>query len=398
MPEQENRLALRDNPVGQGLLLATASLLAAGAVMVPSALDSVSAVGPWHLRASARHVLFAAASAVVLLAFWRLDYRWLRRGRLPTIPAVALILALICGLLVFVPALGRSVGGYRRWIRLGPAHWGVGFQPSELIKLTLVVFLAAWLGKEGLDTRSFRKAFLPCVCVTILCLAVVVTQDLGTAVVLALAASVTMFLAGVRWYYLGGLAAAGAAGFCGLVAVSPSKWMRIQAMLDPFSPGNPSAYQVRQSLITITTGGWVGKGLGMGMMKRGYLPEDSTDFLLATICEEWGVVGAMVLMVVLAVWLALACRTAARAGDRFGKLLAGSLGFLIALQALIHIAVNVGGLPPTGMAMPFVSAGGTSMLLMAFAAALIVSVSSRPERRQQVWTGTATQPAQPALS
>ena len=365
--------------------------------MVPSALDSVSAVGPWHLRASVRHVLFAGLSALMLLIVWRVDYRRLRRGRVPVVPALALALALVLGLLVFVPYLGRSVGGYLRWIRLGPARYGIGFQPSELIKLAMVVFLAAWLGKEGLDTRSFRKAFLPAVCVTVLCLAVVVTQDLGTAVVLALAASVTMFLAGVRWYYLGALAAMGAGGFCALVTVSPSKWLRVQAMLDPFSASNPSAYQVRQSLITITTGGWTGKGLGMGMMKRGYLPEDSTDFLLATICEEWGFVGAMVLMVILAVWLALACRAASRAGDRFGKLLAGSLGFLIALQALIHIAVNVGDLPPTGMAMPLVSAGGTSMLLTALAAALIVSVSSRPERRQEVWTGTASGPAQPVL-
>ena len=373
-----SRLPLRENLVGQGLLLVTLVLLAVGVVMVPSALASVGSPSPWHARASVRHVLFAALAAVVLLTVWRVDYRrLLGRRRWPWIPTAALIVAVICGLLVFVPGVGRSVGGYRRWIRIGPPQYGIGFQPSELIKLSLVIFLAAWLTRQGQAVRSFRKSFLPAVGVLGVCVAVVVTQDLGTAVVIAVAACVAMLLAGVQWYYLAGLAACGAGGFYALLAASPAKWRRIEAMLDPFAADNPCAYQLRQSLTTIVTGGWTGKGLGLGMMKRGFLPEDSTDFLFAILCEEWGLIAGVALMAILVAWLVLANRVAARAGDPFGCVLAGSLGFLIALQAAMHVAVNVGWLPPTGVAMPLLSAGGTSIVLMAAATALIVSVSSR---------------------
>ncbi|MCD6365895.1 MAG: FtsW/RodA/SpoVE family cell cycle protein, partial [Planctomycetes bacterium] len=124
-----------------------------------------------------------------------------------------------------------------------------------------------------------------------------------------------------------------------------------------------------------------GKGLGMGMVKRGFLPEDSTDFLFAILCEEWGLIGAAALIMVLLMYLLLSHRAASEASDKFGRVLAGSLGFLIVLQAAMHIAVNVGFLPPTGISMPFVSAGGTSLILAAIATSLIVSVTSRSQGR-----------------
>ncbi len=378
MSETTVRLSLRDNTTGQGLVLTALALLAVGVVMVSSSLVSVGTSSAWYARADFRHIVFAALAATVVLVLWRVGYRWLNAGEnFPWIAAILLGVALATTPLVFVPGLGRSVGGYYRWVRIGPEAYGIGFQPSELVKLTMVVFLAAWLTRPDREMDSFWRTVLPAAVVMGLCVGSVITQDLGTGTVIAVAACVTMLLAGVRWYYVAGIGVWGGVGFWAMLASSPSRWQRIEAMLDPWNEANPCAYQLRQSLTTIGTGGWWGKGLGQGMMKRGFLPEDSTDFLFATICEEWGFIGGAVLLGLVGVWLVLASHAARRAGDRFGAVLAGSLGFLIALQAAMHVAVNVGWMPPTGIGMPLVSAGGTRLVLMACAVALVVSVSSR---------------------
>ena len=378
MSEPTGRVAMRHNTTGQGLILTTLALLALGVVMVHSAVASVAEPGAWYVRLDVRHTMFAALAAIVVAAAWRVDYRRLsgRRG-VPVVAGCLLAGSLVFGLLVFVPGVGHAVGGYYRWIRIGPPKYSIGFQPSELIKLMLVVFLAAWLSHEGGKVRSFRRTFLPACAVIGLCVGLVVTQDFGTAVVMCLAAGVTLLLAGVPWYYLAGLVPAAAGGFYAFVVRSPHRWARITAMLDPSSLTNPSAYQPRQSLLAIVTGGWFGKGPGRGMIKLGFLPEDSTDFIFSVFCEEWGFVGAMLLMGLVVMWIWFARRAAVRSGDRFGRLLAGSMGFLIAVQAVLHIAVDVVAAPPTGMGLPFVSAGGTALVMMAGATALIVSVSSR---------------------
>jgi cell division protein FtsW len=387
-----------ENHVGRGLLLTALALLGVGVVMVPSALDSVGAQGAWYARAGTRHILFAVAAGCVLLLAWRLDYQlWTGRTRFPWPAAGLLVVALVFGVLVFVPSLGRSVGGYRRWIRLGPPQFGIGFQPSELIKVATVVFLSAWLTRPGADPRSFWRSFLPAVLLVGVCLGVVITQDFGTAVVIALSACTTLWLAGVRWTYLAGLALGGGGALLGMLAMDPRRWLRIEAMLDPSSASNPSTYQLRQSLTTIATGGWFGKGLGLGMMKRGFLPEDSTDFLFAVICEEWGFVGAVGVLSLIAAWVTLSWWAAVRSQDRFGRTLAGSLGFVVAIQAMMHVAVNLGCLPPTGIAFPLVSAGGTSLLLTACAVSMVVSVSARPSpedlRCSALWDSRAGQVA-----
>jgi len=374
------RATLRDNPTAQGLILTALAMLAVGVVMVPSALVTVGSSTEWYKRADVRHIVFAVAAAAVVLALWRVDYRRLDAGRrFPVVAAVLLAIALGTAPLVFVPGLGKSIGGYRRWVRIGPAAYGIGFQPSELIKLSMIVFLAAWLSRPERRLGSFWRTFLPAVLVMGACVGAVITQDVGTGAVIAIAACVTMLLAGVAWTYVVPLVAAGGGAFYALLRMDPNRWRRIEAMIDPWDKANPCAYQLRQSLVTIGTGGWTGRGLGGGMMKRGFLPEDSTDFLYATICEEWGFVGGAVLLGLLIVWLFLAARAARRAGNKFAAVLAGALGFLIAMQSVMHVAVNVGWMPPTGIGMPLVSAGGTRLVLMACAVALVVSVTARSE-------------------
>jgi len=377
----EAHLPLADNPAGQGLMLTTLALLALGVVMVHSAVASVAKPGPWYARADLRHTLFAALAVLTMVTLWRLDYHRLAAGRrIPIIPAVLLAVALAAGALVFVPGLGKAIGGHARWLRFGPAQYAIGFQPSELIKVTLVVFLATWLGKETTEPRSFLKTFLPAALLIGLCAAVVITQDFGAAVIIVFAAGATLLLAGVPWAYLAAMIPPAVAAFYVMVVRDAHRWLRITAMLDPWSQANPSAYQPRQSLLAIMTGGWFGKGLGAGMQKLGYLPEDSTDFIFSVYCEEFGFLGAALLVGLMLMWLWHARKMVLAAGDHQGRLLAGALGFLVACQAVLHVAVDTAAAPPTGAAMPFISAGGTALLLLAAAVAMMVSVTAHPPR------------------
>jgi len=357
----------------------TLALLAIGAVMVPSAVASLKVVDAhWWAQVSNRHIVFAVAAAVVLLTFWRLDYRWLaaKSFRLPlagAMPTFALALLLISvGLGVLVLFVGHKVGDYARWLRVPVGGVELSVQPSEFIKLSLIVFLAAWLAHPATKPRS-GWTFLSAAMVTGACVGVIVTQDFGTAAVVGLSAAVTMILAGVPWYYLGAFIPPAAGVFWLLVVHVPYRWSRFEAMMDPWG-----TYHTKQSLIAILSGGWWGKGLGYGTFKQGYLPERSTDYIFSTLCEELGLFGGALLICLLVTWMFQVRRAALRAPDRFGLALAGGVGFVVAMQSLLHISVNLAVyLPPKGIGLPFVSAGGTSMLIMAAAVALIVSVTSR---------------------
>lgn len=371
------RIPLRENLVGQGLLLASLALLALGVVMVHSAVASVAAPGEWYRRVDYRHTAFAGIAAVVLLMAWRVNVYWFRqRDRFPWRAAILLLVGLALGGLVFAPGIGHSVGGFHRWIRFGPDKV-VSFQPSELIKLFLVLFLAAWLTRDSVNIRSFFKTFLPGLALIGACMALVITQDLGTAMLIGVCGGVVMLLAGVPWYYLGSLLLLGGGGGFLAIVMSPWRMRRVMAMFDPMSPENTAAYQARESLMAAINGGWWGMGLGNGMIKQGFLPEDSTDFIFAVYCEEWGFRGAMLLMGLLLVWMLLARRAAVKSKDPFGRVVAGSLGVLITLQAVLHMGVNLVVLPTKGLGFPLVSAGGTSLIIMAAAVAAIVSVTSR---------------------
>jgi cell division protein FtsW len=370
-------LPLKDNSAGTGLILTSLALLALGVVMVHSAVASVKEPGAWYARADVRHTLFAVLAALTMITLWRVDYHRLDAGkRVPILPTALLALAVICGVLVFVPGIGRSVGGHARWLRVGPGQYAIGFQPSEVIKIALVIFLATWLARPSVNKRDFLRTFVPAAAIIAMSIAVVITQDFGAAVIIAVTAGATLLLAGVPWYYLASLIPPAVGAFYVLVVHSPHRWQRITAMLDPWSMSNPSSYQPRQALLAIMTGGWWGKGLGAGMQKLGYLPEDSTDFIFSVFCEEMGFLGAVLLAGLFLLWLWQARKTVAVAGDDLGRLLAGAMGFLIASQAVLHVAVDTGAAPPTGASLPFISAGGTALVLLAAAVAAMVSVSA----------------------
>ena len=385
MPDNATRacLPLNSNSAGQGLLLTTLAMLALGVIIVYAAMarpvmrEDVA----WHSRTDMRHALFAAISCLALLALWKLDYRRLTgRGKFPVAAGIGLGLSVACSLLIFVPGMGQEVGGYVRWLKIAP---GVGFQPSELVKFAVLIFLAAWLTKQHRNHRSFFKTFVPAMLITGLAVGVTIKQDFSTGAVVAMAAMVTLLLAGVPWYYLLMVIPPAIAGFYKYVYADPYRWNRILAWLDPYS-SNPCAYQARESLIAILTGGWAGKGLGRGTTYLGYLPESSTDFVFSAYCEQLGFAGALLLIGLMLLWMWNARKAALRAADRFGYVLAGSLGFLIAVQAVMHVAVALVSAPTTGQGLPFVSAGGTSLVMSAAAAAVMISVSARGQSDQEL--------------
>jgi cell division protein FtsW len=347
-------------------------------VMVYSAMISVAKPGPWYTRSDVRHTIFACLAAGVLMVGWWVDYRILDRGKgaVPKVAMVLLIASMIFGLLVFVPGIGYSKAGYSRWIRFGPPQFKVGFQPSELIKITLVIYLATWLSRAETNVRSPRT-FLIAMAWVAACVGIVFTQDLGTGAIIGLSACATMLIAGVPVLYFVPLVPVGFLAGWAAIRIAPHRWDRIMVMQNVWESTHPAAHQPRQSLLAILTGGWQGKGLGNGELQLGYLPEDTTDFIFSAFCEEWGVIGAVVLLGVLLVWLGRAWQIALEASDRLGQVLAASLGVLIMIQALMHVAVDTVVLPPTGMSLPFVSAGGTSLVLLGGAAAIIVSISAR---------------------
>ncbi len=368
------RIALRDNLTGQGLILTTMALMVLGVVMVYSVLSGLDSTAAWYERTSVRQAIFAAVGMVLLCTLWRADYHWLTRrlGRGVPSPAVGL---LVVGVLSAAATLlvGHAVGGQRRWIRLGP----VGFQPSEVIKIALLIVLAGLIGRAGAKPRSFWRAFLPAIVLIGVSVGLVVSEDFGTATIIGIVAMALLLVGGVRWYFVTALLPPAAAGFYLFVMRVPHRWARIEALLDPDNPANPATYHARQSLIAIGSG-VDPAGLGGGAAKYGYLPESSTDFIYANICNELGTVGGGLLVIaLLMLWTWLACRTASRAADRLGALLAAGLGFLVAFQAALHIAVNLRMAPPTGVSLPFISAGGSSLVLMSAATAVIVSVSAR---------------------
>ncbi len=370
----------RPEASGRTLLISSAALLALGVVMVHSAMASVARPGPWYARVDIRHTLFAAASLMLLLVLWRMDYRVLDTGRkFPYLAATLLGISLIAGVLVFIPPIGFAKGGQYRWIRLGPPKYSIGLQPSELIKLSMIAFLAAWLTRPEREIKSFQKTFLPAMGLILVAVGLVVTQDFGTAFLIGVSSMMVLLLAGVPVVYLLTPLPLVAAGLFAMRWLWPGQWQmrmsRITAMIDPWSPSNPSAFQARQSLMAILNGGWFGRGPGNGLRKLGYLPEDSTDFIFAVYCEEWGFAGAMLLVGLMVLWIWCARRVALRAADRFGQVLAASLGFAIALQMVLHVAVDLVAAPPTGMGLPFVSAGGTALIILSAATAGIVSVA-----------------------
>jgi cell division protein FtsW len=346
------------------LFFAATALTGVGLVMVYSAgawLGS-STYGTWEFFLL-RQGLFAALGMVLLLGVSRLDYRLLRRF------APHLMLGALA-MLIMVLMVGSEINGARRWLRVGT----FGIQPSEIAKVTLAIFLAATLARQGERIRHFRRGFLPVIAVAgLTMLLVLLEKDLGTTILLGALTLTLLFVAGTRVSYV----------VAAVMVAAPIAWQQIlgvdyrRGRLEDFLSGD--GYQVQQALIGIGSGGMWGLGLGNGRQKLGFLPENHTDFILATIGEELGFIGIAVVigLEILLVWRGLV--VARRARDRFGTYLATGLSALFGLQAIVNMAVVLEVIPAKGITLPFLSYGGSSLLVSLTAVGLLLAISRNPQ-------------------
>ena len=325
-----------------------------------------------------REVIYAVAGLLAMSLALRTDYSIYRRLAYPLLGVSILTL-------VAVLKIGARAGGAIRWFRLGP----LSFQPSELAKLALAVYLATLLARQAEKVRVFSVGFLPPLLVTGTMMGLLLKQpDLGTAVIFGVVALGLLFIAGTRTSYLIlALLVAAPAGWKFIVS-TPFRMRRMLAFLDPWAFRRDVGYQITESLISVGSGGVTGLGLGDGRQKLFFLPEAHTDFILSIVGEELGLLGILFVITGFGVLVWRGLRTAFRARDVFGCYLGFGITAMFGLQALVNIGVVLGSLPTKGLPLPFISYGGSSLVVSLFMAGILGNISARnPEPREGLWSG-----------
>jgi len=357
------------------LFAISATLALFGAVMVYSASAMISLQetknnpqGATEYAYFYKQLTFALTGIFLMWLLTRFDYRILQE-KIFVYGLLALTILLLGLVFLFPP-----VNGAQRWIRFG----GFSFQPSELAKLTLPIFLASFLANKEEEINSFKQSLLPCLLVlAILCGLIFAEPDLGTTIVLCAIFFVVCFSAGAKIRHLG-LMVLPALGLFALALISsPWRLKRLMAFLDPCAPENASGsgYQVCQSLYAIGSGGVFGEGFAKGQQKLFYLPYPYSDFIFAVIGEELGLIGTVGLVLAFGLFLWRATRAALCAPDRFGMLLGIGIVTGIIVQALFNLSVAVSILPAKGIPLPFISYGGSSIVVTLSAVGILLNLS-----------------------
>ncbi|MCL6458860.1 MAG: stage V sporulation protein E [Gorillibacterium sp.] len=350
------------------LMTATLMLLTIGVIMVYSA----SAVLSFHDFGDSfyymkRQLLFAVLGVGAMLIIARLDYSmWGKWAKLILLICFGLLI------LVLIPGIGNIRGGARSWLGIG----SFGIQPSEFMKMGVLIFLAKLLSDGKLHITRFWSGLMPPLMLMGLAFGLIMLQpDLGTGVVLVGAALLVIFTSGARLLHLGMLALGGVAGFVGLIMAAPYRLQRIVGFLDPWSDPLGAGYQIIQSLYAIGPGGLVGLGFNHSLQKHSYLPEPQTDFIFSIVGEELGFIGGIFVLSLFAILIWRGIRTAITAPDVFGSLLATGITGMIAVQVTINIGVVIGMFPVTGITLPLISYGGSSLTLMLTAIGILLNIS-----------------------
>ena len=349
------------------LFTATLLLVCTSIVMVYSA-SAVIAREKWQqpyllLFKQAAWVLIGLSLVPIVM---RIDYRSYRQ---PLVIWTALGLAAVALVAVL---FSTPVNGASRWLHVGP----LGVQPSELAKLAIILFTAALLERRMDRIDELSHALLPIGLTTGAIVGLILVEpDLGTAVSVLVISSAMVFAAGISYRYVLGLLLVAVPALYVVVMASSYRVQRVMAFLDPWSDPQGSGYQMIQSMIAVGTGGFFGRGLMGGVQKLFYLPEPHNDFIYAVIAEELGLIGATTVLACFCVITWRGLRTAIRAPDRFGTFLAVGLTVMIAFQAFLNISVVTGIAPTKGIPLPFVSAGGSSLLINLLGMAILLNVS-----------------------
>jgi cell division protein FtsW len=352
--------------VGLFALIVILNLVGLLMVLSASAVGSNEEYGsPWYQFQ--RQFVWLVLGAIALVVTMRIDYHaWRRRASLLLVGAIGLLV------LVLLPGFGLEVNGASRWL-----GWGsLRVQPSEIAKLAVLVFVADLLARRANKIHDTRLTLRPVVVVFVAVAGLIMLQpNLGTTIIVGVIVFVMLFVAGVPLKPLGLTAAAGAAAAALAAVLEPYRYRRLMGFRDPWADPLNTGYQTIQAQVGVANGGLVGTGLGEGRAKWGFLPFPHTDFIFAVIGEELGLLGALTVIALFVALGVLGIRTALLAPDRFGMLLAAGVTTWILVQAFVNIGAVVGVLPITGVPLPFVSFGGSSLLVLMAAAGLLLNVA-----------------------
>lgn len=376
---------LDKKPMDRLLFMLTCLLICVGISMV---YDASYAYSIEHFHGDSFHFvkrqcLWAVGGCIAMLVTIRVPY-WRWRG----LAVFAVSIAAILLVAVLVPHIGIRLNGARRWL----GHGAIQFQPSELAKLALVLYLAHKCSTGAKTLRDFKSGLLPPLLVLAVLVGLIAKEpDMGTAIVLGGTGLVILFLAGARPRHMAALM--GGALLLGTAHVISASYSlsRLNTYLDPKADRYDAGYQVWHALIALGSGGVTGMGLGEGREKF-FLPMSYTDFIFPVIAEEWGLIGALILMTIFFLFAWRGFIIAYHTKDVFGTLLASGITTLITLQAVLNISVATASLPNTGVPLPFVSYGGSSLVLMMAAVGLLLNISCHPNGQG----GAAKEPSAPS--
>lgn len=360
------------------LALTTAILLAFGIAATYSAASFGRSGGVGLLR---NQVIGALVGGLAMLAVSRVDYQRWRALAWPLL--LATIVALLLVILPFTRAIAPMKNGARRWIELGPLN----FQPSEVARVVVVIWCAALAAKKGDQVRDFKKGTLPFLVVVGLVAALILKQpNMSMATLLLLLCAVILFTAGARIGHFLLLATVLGIGAWQAIRLAPYRFARVKAFLDtltdPGGAADKTTFQIKQSIIGIGSGGFLGRGFGEGQQKA-FLPYAYSDFLFSAIGEEWGFVGVLLVVALFGIFTWVGFRIARTAPDTFGQCLAVGLTCAISLTAFMHMAVSLGLMPTTGLTLPFMSYGRSSQVISLAGTGILIAIGQargRPAR------------------
>jgi cell division protein FtsW len=348
------------------LVICVASLLALGMVMLYS--SSMADKGTHYLT---MQLVWCGLGLAGCLATAGMDYRLFKKYAWPIFGVAVFLLAL-----VLVPHIGFKVNGARRWFKL--PHTGVRFEPSELGKLALIIAVA-WYGDHfQRQMGTLKKGILiPGAFIGLMLGLIFIEPDRGTTILMAGVTGAMLLIAGVRWKFIVPPALATLAGLAVSIWHDPVRSKRMLSWWDVEATKNGIGYQANQAMLGLGSGGWLGLGLGNSRQKMGFLPEHNTDFIFSIIGEELGLIATLLVVLAFVILVACGLCIAWRSGDTFGLLLGTGITFLIGLQAFINIGVVTSALPNKGLPLPFISYGGSNLLMMLTSVGVLLSIARR---------------------
>ena len=361
----------------QKILLITLGLLGFGIVMVYSSsffrAESAKSIqdGYYFFKKQSLLIIF---SIIIMIIASRIPFQFWAK-----VSPFLMVLSWLLLILVLIPGIGHVAGGARRWLRIGP----IGFQPSEIAKIVLIIFIAAFVNRYPDQVKSFKKGFIPLsLVIGFTILLTIIEPDIGTSVFIALITGILLIIGGIRVSYILPIGLiVGAVVFALVASFYPHIQTRMSVFFNPMADSAGKGYQINQAQIALGSGGITGHGLGLSYQKLFYLPQQHTDFILSIIGEELGFIGTMVVVLLFFFLMWYVKKIADNTEDRFGSLLAIGITLMIVIQAVINIAVVTALMPTKGISLPFISYGGSGLIVFMFAIGILVNIARQSEHK-----------------